>query len=342
MRMSLNEMNGHGFHVLLLVGLSSAMLSCGELVPPDLELSSRYHVFGVRAEPPVVRPDDRVILTMYDHHPSKTDLHYSWSVCLYSHGATSHYKCVNDELLLGPLTSVTPRIEIDLSSTGVDLRTRLLALGQVLDVEGQLRTLEEGLDIFIIVDSGDPDEGLIRTVKRLHVIDEPGDEPLAENPEIKGWRIEETGIASPFDPCEMTMSGSESLITRTEEGEIRGIERSEVIQEVSGIPQVGGENLDPSEPTCVLHTGANLKVILNTVGPYVDASTDEESYTFRWYSSIGQRATTPITVGGAGFGQYLLERDRRFVELLFTVRGPHGGFTMGRQKLNLVPSVLVP
>ena len=315
--------------------------SCGDPLPADLELSKGYRIFGIRAEPPVARPNERVVITAYDHHPTRRDLAYSWSVCLYSHGAKSSYECISDELSLSFVNEVTPRFELDLGPTGVDLETHLRALGQILNTEGNLRSLEDGIDIFIILNSGDPEEGLVRTVKKLRVIDQPGSEPLAVNPEIRGWRIEEFGVATPLPPCDMQAGGPESLIERDEMGQLlRGGERQEVLAEVSGVARSTDGNLS-DEPSCVLHAGARLEVDLDTVGPLTNAAITEGEYTYRWYTSVGQRATVPITTGGSGFGQFELEEGRRLVELIFTVRDPFGGFSIGRQKLNLVKGILL-
>ena len=70
-------------------------------------------------------------------------------MCLYSHGAGSNYECISEEVLLPLRGEVTPRIRIDLSEQGIDLRTRL-RLAQELNTYGERRSLVEGLDIFIM------------------------------------------------------------------------------------------------------------------------------------------------------------------------------------------------
>ena len=78
------------------------LVYCGESVDlkTDYSLSQGYKVFGIRAEPPVIRPDEQVVLTAYDHHPKLSDVAYSWSVCLYSHGAANNFECLRDDLFL--------------------------------------------------------------------------------------------------------------------------------------------------------------------------------------------------------------------------------------------------
>ena len=116
---------------IMFLGLISFVFACGESVDlkTDYSLSQGYKVFGIRAEPPVIRPDEQVVLTAYDHHPKLSDVAYSWSVCLYSHGAASNFECLRNDLFL-PLREGDnkARVVIDFSEKNYDLRARLKAL----------------------------------------------------------------------------------------------------------------------------------------------------------------------------------------------------------------------
>ena len=310
---------------------------CGDPIPETINLTEGYHMLGIRADPPIARPDDVITVTAYDHHPSLKDLAYNWSICLYSHGASSNYECISEEVLLPLRGEVTPRVRIDLSERGIDLRTRL-RLAQELNTYGERRSLVEGLDIFIILSSGDPSQRLTRTIKRVRVVDVVGDEPLGENPKLEGWRIEERGVANLRDPCVMAPPGAESSLKFDELGMVlEGRERSSIIEEVSGEPVV--PHSDPNQPACVMHADATLDAILNLNGPFVDNWDTENSYTYRWYVTGGHSSVESVTLGGEGYGRYQLLSKRYRAELIFTVQDPEGGFTVGRQKLHLVPGI---
>ena len=320
----------------LMVGLIIGLGGCGDPVPEEIDLTQGYHMLGIRVDPPIARPDDVLTITAYDHHPTLKDLAYDWSLCLYSHGAGSNYECLSKEALL-PLGGEVPRVRVDLSKGGIDLRTRL-RLAQDLDVYGERRALVEGLDLFIILNSGDPSEGLTRTVKRVRVIDRNGDEPLGENPKIEGWRIEERGVANLRDPCVMIAPGAGSALEFDSSGAVlAGRERLSVIEEVSGKPVNPSEDLN--QPACVMHADATLDVFLNVEGKFAQNWDTEESYTYRWYVTGGHSPVEPVTLGGEGYGRYQLLAKRYRAELIFTVQDPDGGFSVGRQKLHLVPGI---
>ena len=323
--------------MMLLVMITGILGGCEDPVPEQTNLTEGYHMLGIRVDPPVARPDDVITVTAYDHHPSLQDLAYNWSICLYSHGASSNYECISEDDLLPLRGEVTPRVRIDLSEKGIDLRTRL-RLAQELNVYGERRSLVDGLDIFIILSSGDPSQRLIRTVKRVRIVDAVGDEPLGENPQLEGWRIEERGVANLRDPCVMTIPGAESALRFDDLGTVLdGRERLSVIEEVRGQPVFPSE--DPNQPECVMHADAILDVFLDVTGRFVDTWDTQNSYTYRWYVTGGHSPLEPVTLGGEGYGRYQLLSKRYRAELIFTVQDPEGGFAVGRQKIHLVPGI---
>jgi hypothetical protein len=328
--------------LIMLLGQCSLLISCGESLDLSSEysLTQEYKVFGIRAEPPVIRPDDQVILTAYDHHPKLKDVAYSWSICLYSHGAAAQFECLKDDLFLKLREGDNKaRVVVDFSAKNYDLRARLKALGQDLDREGKRRDLSEGLDIFVILKSG-TSQNLIRTVKRIKVIDRDGEEPLARNPELEGWTVAESEIVNKRDACKVKPLGPESSLVYNELGEvINGTLRDLVIDEVRGkIISADSEELEDPE-SCVFHNKALLSVELEPKGDYEESGTIQEGYTYRWYASLDGQVLTPITIGGPSTGRYEANIQGRKLELFFTVRDPNGGFTMGRQLLNLIPGI---
>ena len=332
--------------LLMFFGLSSSILACGESIDlkSDYSLNQRYKVFGIRAEPPIIRPDDKLILTAYDHHPKLNDVAYSWSICLYSHGAADNFECLKDDLSL-PLREGDnkARVVVDFSEQNYDLRARLRALGQDLNREGKRRSLSDGLDIYVVLQSG-TSSSLVRTVKRIKVIDQEGQDPLALNPSLEQWTISESEVVNRLPNCRVKPLGPESTLEFNEVGELlNGTLRSSVIDEVRGrlveaeqeVAQE--EEIDPE--TCVFHNQALLSVALNPKGTYEDDWTVQEGYTYRWYASVDDQVLTPITIGGPSIGRYRANIPGRKLELFFTIRDPHGGFTMGRQLLSLVPGI---
>jgi hypothetical protein len=326
-------------NVCLIFLIGMATMSCGEELNVNLSLNEGYRVFGLRVEPPVARPDDKVIVTAYDHHPKLENLAYSWSLCLYSHGASSNYECLSEELLLPLYTGLIPRIILDFSEKGINLRTRLKALGQALDVNGKRRNIEDGLDLFIILKSGDPREGLVRSVKRLRIVDLPGDEPLASNPRLQTWTTTESGVTNQLPTYEMRVLGPETSIEYNDAGELlNGTLRSSVITEINGQVVVDDEATEEASD-CVLHTNSLIDVNLKVTGSYDNDWSTTEGYTYRWYISDDQKVLTPISVGGIGKGRFEVIGQNREVDLFFSVRDPQGGFTMGRQLVKLVPGI---
>ena len=302
-------------HILALILVSVlTSVGCGDVEAPHLELQRQYHVFGIQADPPVARPDDTITLSAYDEHPTLDFLVYSWSICLYSYGVSTDFTCVDDDLLT-PLQESAPRVKVDLGPGGLNLRERIRAFTGTPREDGSLRSLEEGIEIWVILNSGDPNTGLKRSVKRIKVIDAPGKTPLAQNPVLAGWVISENDALNPNEPC----------IVTPHEGEL-GLERSELIEESRG---------DVEE--CVLYANAGIDVKLTVVGSGVDELSARDGYVYSWYTSSGHYATPAITFGENRLGQYKLPSSIGPMELLFTARSPDGGFTIGRQKIFTIP-----
>lgn len=316
---------GHAQWVSLLglMGMSLIWGGCEE-PPAEPSLSDAYRIFGVRAEPPIARPEDQVTVTIYDAHPTQDELLYSWSICLYSYGGATGFECVSQEFNNPIPNEDSPRLTIDLGPDGLDLRGKMNAFSELPDVDGQLPSLARGHDIYISILSGLNPTKLTRTIKRLHVIDAPGDEPLAYNPSIKGWSIqsdtygaqackrstykallEEENLEDPIEPIEDFL----------EKG------RAYIKQEMSGT----------GEP-CVVRARSKLEVDLNLEiaqdGPLL----------YEWLAHEASYADPTWAEGSVSdpvVGHYLLPNRTGTMELYFTVRDEHGGFAIGHQNLTL-------
>ena len=111
----------------------------------------------------------------------------------------------------------------------------------------------------------------------------------------------------------------------------------DVINEVRGLPLIVPD--DPNSPECVMHSSAQLNVELDVEGPLRYEWDTQNSYMYRWYITSGHSAVEPVSLGGEGIGRYQLLQNSYRAELIFTVRDPAGGFSVGRQALNLVPGI---
>lgn len=296
--------------------LAALLLSCDPL-PPSPELTDGYKVFGIQANPPVARPNDKVTFTLYDHQPAEVGVLYAWSVCLYSYGAVTGYECVQPELQ-ELSTEDSPRLTLDLGPSGLDLKRRLGTFKGVRDLNGDFPSLERGHDIYIFASSGLPGDqiGSKRTVKRLRVIDDgqpEGAPPLAENPGLEGWSIQPSTFAAPA--CERAPTGPLSPLT-------------------SDFLEVGRELLDAeissSGEPCVVEAGATLDVSLLLKNPPRDGL-------YEWLTDEGSYASPHWTSEGPS-GRFVLPNRSGPLELYFTVRDEAGGFSMGRQSLFLIPN----
>ena len=318
-----------------LVSLSALSACEAPIEEPSVE--SAYHVFGVKAEPPVARPDDKVTFTIYDRHPRQQELLYSWSACLYSYGAEVGFKCVSPEFK-NVFSEDSPRVTIDLGPEGVDLRGQLAAFEELPDVDGEPPSLERGHDIYIIVSSGFPTDpgGLKRTVKRLHVIDAPGEEPLAKNPEIIGWSVSTNAMGE--GPCMRTPVGPFTLADLEDNTALSGLIDPDGALLEQGRAYVAREVTSLGEP-CVVRAQSTLDVDLTTTAGSVEPSAP---HLFNWLADEAPYAAQSWVEGGlfgeASVGRYLLPNRSGALELYFTVRDNAGGFAVGYQPLTLVPN----
>lgn len=315
-----------------LLGLVSLALAGCEATPAEPAMDEAYRIFGVRAEPPIARPEDLVTLTLYDAHPTQQELLYSWSVCLYSYGASTGFECVSQEFNNPIPNEDSPRLTIDLGPDGLDLRKQMSSFSELPDVNGELPSLERGHDIYISILSGLNPTKLTRTIKRLRVIDAPPGEPLALNPEITGWTIQsdtygeaacERVVPSAVDPEELEAGvGVDELINP--EGELLEKGREYIKREVSGV----------GEP-CVVRASAGLDVDLAL------AVSRDEPILYEWLANEAPYASPTWAEGlpseGGVTGRYLMPNRTGSLELYFTVRDDHGGFAIGHQTLTLTP-----
>ena len=99
-----------------------------ELPPPLDELTSGYHVFGLKAEPPQVKPNGKIKVTAFDYHPSKQNaVSYQWRICfmaqdLQYQDVSAEFKCIDPNLEFRP-TDFENHIEIDLSYKGYNFES---------------------------------------------------------------------------------------------------------------------------------------------------------------------------------------------------------------------------
>jgi len=170
--------------------LLAVMLTGCEEFDPRTTLSG-YRMIGIEASPPEVGPGDSVDLTVHDFYDGGESITYEWSVCLHSLGVAVDYACSDAELEHAVDASADAKsITLDLGADGVDLRAALDALGPVPAANGEIRTLKDGIDVWVKLTSGPRCDGCesITTVKRL-VVREAQDEPSNENPVIEEFEV---------------------------------------------------------------------------------------------------------------------------------------------------------
>jgi len=321
-----------------LVGLVALSLiwSC-EAPPQEPSMSDAYRVLGIRAEPPVARPEDQVTFTIYDAHPTQEELLYSWSVCLYSYGGATAFKCVSEEFNNPIPNEDSPRLTIDLGPDGLDLRNQMSAFEELPDVDGVLPSLERGHDIYISVLSGFDPRKLTRTIKRLRVVDAPGDEPLAYNPELSGWRIQSDTYGEPA--CERTVIGALSLEEDEEMESAGGAEATEMVDPEGELLERGRayikREVSGAGDPCVVRASSTLEVDLS-----LEVARDDVLL-YEWLADEAPYADPTWAEGilseGATIGRYVMPNRVGSLELYFTVRDERGGFAIGHQRLTLTP-----
>lgn len=170
---------------LLSIGVLWCLTGCGPELGSQMLLSG-YRVLGIEASPPEVRSDGSVTLSAVDYYDGEQPVNYRWSLCLHSYGTTADYECVDGDLEFA--LSDERELSVDFGPNGLDLASYLPTLLEYPDAEGEQRSLERGLDVWLRLQSG-PDcrSCEIDTVKRLTIRDSP-QRPNA-NPVIREFSV---------------------------------------------------------------------------------------------------------------------------------------------------------
>lgn len=161
---------------------------CGDDFDPRTLLDG-YRVVGIEADAPEVGPDDTVQLTVHDFNDEAQPAAYAWTLCVYTFGPQVDFECADSALEFE--VGDAPVITVDLSEDGVGLRSLYETYGPYPGNDGEDRTLEDGFDIYLVLESGPTCEGCrqIRTVKRLFVREADDVEPNV-NPTIDAFEID--------------------------------------------------------------------------------------------------------------------------------------------------------
>ena len=72
-----NKMVQSSIFIILLCMITA----CHPDIEQEIKLHENYQVLGIQVDPPVVRPEDTITLTAYDHHPFLNSLKYNWQIC---------------------------------------------------------------------------------------------------------------------------------------------------------------------------------------------------------------------------------------------------------------------
>jgi hypothetical protein len=169
---------------IVLLALASALATgCGDPFDPRNELT-RYEVLAVVADKPEPAPEDVVHLKVTDFVPEHETATYAWKVCLYSYGSAVGYACA-DPGLESDLDATGPEATLDLGPNGLNLRALYDQYGPVTGADGETHTLEDGIEIWVKLESGP--KGEVQTAKRLVVRD--GGTPN-HNPKIVGLKVD--------------------------------------------------------------------------------------------------------------------------------------------------------
>ncbi len=158
----------------------------GDFAPPTL--LTGYRVLGVETTPPEATPEGVIEVNAHDFYDGTADLVHTWSLCLSSLGAAVEYECADPEYEF-PVGD-GPQLNLDLGPTGLAMRQRLAALPPIVGQDGKVRTLRDGFDIWLKLESGPdcPSCESITTVKRLRLSDAaPRDSN--HNPEIRDFIV---------------------------------------------------------------------------------------------------------------------------------------------------------
>ncbi len=311
----------------VLIGLG--IFACEDDLPPPLDnLTSGYHVFGIQADPPEVKPDGQVKLTVFDYHPkNQKAVSYQWRICFSAKNTHFQevgldFECADQELDF-PLTAFDPSITLDLGPTGFNFKS--LYQGHAIrypNSQGKVPTLADGVEIWIILESGVPTEAdqKITTVKKIRVSDKSTE--LRKNPKINQWTISESGLRNPSKPCVQERDQFDALIAT-------GMTTN---QETNLDPTL---NIDPTagDPTeCVVHSLGTLKVELDVL-PFDSGDT----LIYGFYNNLPVGFDTVLSTEDSPKSTIQMSSFiGRSRELFLMVRDDAGGFDLVRQKLNII------
>ena len=212
-----------------------------------------------------------------------------------------------------PIESESPRVSVPLGPSGLDIRKIITAYRAVPDLDGSVRDLTKGVDIYVILRSGDPKQELVRTVKKIRVIDADEEISLPKNPQIERWTIEESEVVNINDPC--VQSARASLANPI------GLERDDLQQEISAVD------------SCIVHAKAKVSVKLE-LDDESKSDEDFEESVYTWYTDNDVYANEPVNE--TAMGVYKLPNRKGVLDLIFTVRTAHGGFTIAKQELIVI------
>lgn len=160
--------------------------ACSDGLPLEEEILD-YRLLAVIADPPEVDPDGTVQLSVGDFDPMGGRVTYQWSLCLFSFGSATNYECV-DPSLQSDLPGNGPTTSIDFSEDGYNLRALYEEFGPVPNAAGELRTLEDGFEVYVRVEATAADGKVESAYKRVWIRD---GEDLNTNPETFGWTIDD-------------------------------------------------------------------------------------------------------------------------------------------------------
>jgi hypothetical protein len=315
---------------IVLVFVSIQIFACNDELPPALDnLTTGYHVFGIQADPPEVKPDGQVKLTVFDYHPkNQKAVSYQWRVCFSAKNTHFQevgldFECADQELDF-PLTAFDPSITIDLGPTGFNFKS--LYQGHAIrypNSQGKVPTLAEGVDIWVILESGVPTEPdqKITTIKKIKITDKSTE--LRKNPKISKWTISETGLRNPSKPCVQERDRFDALLA----GEMLMQTQENNLDPTINIDPTAG---DPTE--CVVHSLGRLKVDLDVL-PFDSG----DSLIYGFYNNLPVGFDTVLSTKDAPNSTIqMTEFIGRSRELFLMVRDDFGGFDLIRQKLNVI------
>lgn len=170
-------------HLLVLAGVFG-LLGCAESTLPVESALTDYRVLGIVADQPEVGPDAQVALTAVDFDPEGRPAGYVWSACFYSLGSRAKFQCADSSLEI-PLPGAGPTTVLDLAA--LDFEARFEAAGPLVGLDGQVLSLDTGVDVTIGLTAGIPGQRATRMYKRVRV--RRGDAPN-RNPTVTGFEVE--------------------------------------------------------------------------------------------------------------------------------------------------------